>query len=129
MIDDHAAGAVEPLRLMNEHVTSSVIRVVGDAESFWNLSVFGVCVQRFDNLRRFGSRRGAHVENGAVRFYVEQQRWNHRNELLARDVAALALGDHPLVEARQLRELAQLLPAQIRLPGEPVHSCKFGELS
>ena len=129
MIDDHAAGAVEPFRLMNKHVATSVVGVVGDAESFWHLSVFGICVQRLNNLRRFGSGRGAHVEHGAVRFDVEQQRRNHRDELLARDVAGLALGDHPLVEAGQLRELAQLLPAEIRLPGEPVQSSKFGELS
>ena len=120
MINNHAARAVESLRLMNKHIASSVIRIVGHTESFRNFSILSICVQRFNNLRGLRSWRSAHVKYRAVRFYVEKQRWNHRNELLPSNMARLTLSDHPLMEARKLGKLTKLLPTEIRLPGEPV---------
>ena len=69
-----------------------------------------------------------------MRFYIHEEGWNHRNELLSSNMTSLGFSDHPLMKSGQLRKLSyfgsakfqvlsknfQFFSPQIRAPSETV---------
>ncbi|KAH9391219.1 hypothetical protein TYRP_006817, partial [Tyrophagus putrescentiae] len=106
VVGDHHAGAVQPVRLVDQHVAALVVEVVGHYEAIQGLVTTvallgqdrhavsvddkvhaGVGVQHLDDLRRLGAGRGAHVQHRVTGPDLKQQRRDHRHRLLTADVS------------------------------------------
>lgn len=118
-------------RLMDEEMTTFCVTVVGDQKTgrdgcescfsgrgTFGSRIVGVGVKSFEELNRFGSGSGTHVENVVVRFNVEKEGRNHRHGFLTRDVANVGFVNKEVLETLESFILANGRFGNVELPGE-----------
>jgi hypothetical protein len=73
---------------MDKEVTTLGIRVVGDEESLGDFACTFLAVSRrsvkiFEDLHTLAAGSGTHIESGVTGLNVKEERWDHRDCLLA----------------------------------------------
>lgn len=104
MVRDHHSGSGHSVeRLVHEEVAPFRVRVVRNEETLRDLARAVLAIGRravevFEDLDTLTAWRCAHVESRVTRLDVEQERRDHRDGLLPRDVARVRLVHEEVLE-------------------------------